>query len=186
LKRKFFRTPADFRTWLEKNHATAAELWVGFYKKDLSKPSITWPESVDQALCFGWIDGIRKRVGKISLSNSVHSAAARQHLERDKHQARQGARQTETNATGRIKSVRSTDRQQVRHLFLRTTKHGFEAALCKVAEEEQSSLELFRNTAPVVSKNDRLVDYQRRKKKCEWLARLKLISESAKRKRMLQ
>jgi uncharacterized protein YdeI (YjbR/CyaY-like superfamily) len=52
--------------WLEENHATAAELWVGFYKNDSGKPSITWPESVDQALCFGWIDGIRKRVDKIS------------------------------------------------------------------------------------------------------------------------
>jgi uncharacterized protein YdeI (YjbR/CyaY-like superfamily) len=65
LKPKFFRTPADFRTWLEKNHATATELWVGFYKRDSRKPSITWPESVDEALCFGWIDGIRKRVDEI-------------------------------------------------------------------------------------------------------------------------
>jgi uncharacterized protein YdeI (YjbR/CyaY-like superfamily) len=52
--------------WLEENHATATELWVGFYKRDSGKPSITWLESVDQALCFGWIDGIRKRVDKIS------------------------------------------------------------------------------------------------------------------------
>jgi len=66
LKPKFFRTPADFGTWLEENHATATELWVGFYTKDSGKPSITWPESVDQALCFGWIDGIRKRVDEIS------------------------------------------------------------------------------------------------------------------------
>jgi uncharacterized protein YdeI (YjbR/CyaY-like superfamily) len=66
LNPKFFRTPADFRRWLEKNHATAAELWVGFHKKDSGKPSITWPESVDEALCFGWIDGIRKRVDEIS------------------------------------------------------------------------------------------------------------------------
>jgi uncharacterized protein YdeI (YjbR/CyaY-like superfamily) len=66
LKPKFFRTPADFRTWLEKNHATAAELLVGFRKRNSGKPSITWPESVDQALCFGWIDGVRKRVDEIS------------------------------------------------------------------------------------------------------------------------
>jgi uncharacterized protein YdeI (YjbR/CyaY-like superfamily) len=66
LKPEFFQTAGDFRSWLEKNHATATELWVGFYKKDSGKPSITWPESVDQALCFGWIDGIRKRVDEIS------------------------------------------------------------------------------------------------------------------------
>jgi uncharacterized protein YdeI (YjbR/CyaY-like superfamily) len=66
LKPQFFQTPADFGTWLEKNHATATELWVRFYKKDSGKLSITWPESVDQALCFGWIDGIRKRIDKTS------------------------------------------------------------------------------------------------------------------------
>ena len=63
---RFFRRPADLRKWLEKNHATAAEIWVGFYKKDSGKPSITWPQSVDEALCFGWIDGIRKRVDEVS------------------------------------------------------------------------------------------------------------------------
>jgi len=56
----FFETPADFRAWLATNHDSAAELWVGFYKKGSGRPSITWPESVDQALCFGWIDGLRK------------------------------------------------------------------------------------------------------------------------------
>ena len=58
----FFPTPNDFRKWLEENHKTETELWVGYYKKATGKPSITWPESVDQALCFGWIDGIRKRI----------------------------------------------------------------------------------------------------------------------------
>ena len=69
MKPKFFKTPADFRTWLEKNHATATELWVGFYKKESGKASITWPESVDEALCFGWIDGIRKRVDDLRYTN---------------------------------------------------------------------------------------------------------------------
>ena len=62
----FFKTPADFRRWLEKHHATKQELWVGYYKKDSGKPSITWAESVDEALCFGWINGIRKSVDDTS------------------------------------------------------------------------------------------------------------------------
>jgi uncharacterized protein YdeI (YjbR/CyaY-like superfamily) len=64
----FFAAPADFRKWLAKNHASATELLVGFYKKDSGKPSITWPESVDEALCFGWIDGVRRRIDDVSYS----------------------------------------------------------------------------------------------------------------------
>jgi uncharacterized protein YdeI (YjbR/CyaY-like superfamily) len=60
VKPTFFPTPASFRAWLERHHAKAAELWVGFHKVGSGKPSITWPESVDEALCFGWIDGLRK------------------------------------------------------------------------------------------------------------------------------
>ena len=64
----FFATPAHFRRWLKSNHDKRLELWVGYYKKDAGRRSITWPESVDEALCFGWIDGIRKRVDEISYT----------------------------------------------------------------------------------------------------------------------
>ena len=59
---KFFASGAAFRAWLETHAATAGELLVGFHKVDSGKPSMSWPESVDEALCFGWIDGVRKRV----------------------------------------------------------------------------------------------------------------------------
>ena len=62
VKPTFFPTPVDFRNWLKQNHDTARELLVGFYKKGSGKPSITWPESVDEALCFGWIDGVRRSI----------------------------------------------------------------------------------------------------------------------------
>jgi uncharacterized protein YdeI (YjbR/CyaY-like superfamily) len=64
----FFATPEDFRAWLEAHHDTAPELLVGFHKKGSGRPSITWPESVDQALCFGWIDGVRRRIDDDSYS----------------------------------------------------------------------------------------------------------------------
>jgi len=63
---RHFRNGVEFGKWLAKNHAKLDELWVGFYKKDSGKPSITWPESVDEALCYGWIDGIRKSLGEVS------------------------------------------------------------------------------------------------------------------------
>ena len=62
-KPTYFATPAAFRTWLAANHATTTELLVGFYKTSSGKPSITWPESVDEALCFGWIDAKRQSLG---------------------------------------------------------------------------------------------------------------------------
>lgn len=64
----FFPTQQDFRTWLEENHKIKTELLVGFYKVGTKKHSISWSESVDQALCFGWIDGVRKSIDEESYS----------------------------------------------------------------------------------------------------------------------
>jgi uncharacterized protein YdeI (YjbR/CyaY-like superfamily) len=64
----FFPTEEEFRRWLEANHEKAPELLVGFWKKSSGKPSIDWPQARDQALCFGWIDGIRKSLGDESYT----------------------------------------------------------------------------------------------------------------------
>ncbi len=60
----YFKNQEEFRKWLEKNHKTETELLVGYYKVDSGRPSMTWSQSVDQALCFGWIDGIRRSIDK--------------------------------------------------------------------------------------------------------------------------
>jgi uncharacterized protein YdeI (YjbR/CyaY-like superfamily) len=62
----FFETPSDFRKWLSKNHKTVSELLVGYYNVGSKKKSMTWSASVDQALCFGWIDGVRKSIDEES------------------------------------------------------------------------------------------------------------------------
>src|ERR1700737_2385009 len=67
-KPTFFPTPSDFRAWLEAHHDKFQELFVGFHKKESGKPSITWPQSVDEALCFGWIDGVRRSIDEISYT----------------------------------------------------------------------------------------------------------------------
>jgi uncharacterized protein YdeI (YjbR/CyaY-like superfamily) len=64
----FFATPSEFRACLEENHERATELLVGYYKKGSGKPSMTWRESVDEALCFGWIDGVRRSLGEESYT----------------------------------------------------------------------------------------------------------------------
>jgi uncharacterized protein YdeI (YjbR/CyaY-like superfamily) len=66
MKPKFFPSPSAWHAWLEEHHEKHEELWVGFHKVGSGKPSITWPEAVDGALCFGWIDGVRKSLGETS------------------------------------------------------------------------------------------------------------------------
>jgi uncharacterized protein YdeI (YjbR/CyaY-like superfamily) len=66
MKITYFKNQKDFRKWLAKNHLKEMELWVGYHKINSGLPSLTWPESVEEALCFGWIDGIRKSVDDLS------------------------------------------------------------------------------------------------------------------------
>jgi len=65
---EFFATPSELHAWLARHHDASKELWVGFYKKHSNKPSITWPQAVDAALCFGWIDGVRRSIDEVSYA----------------------------------------------------------------------------------------------------------------------
>lgn len=69
MKPVFFKNANDFRKWLQKNHTTCLELWVGYYKMGSGKKNLRWSESVEVALCFGWIDGIRKSIDEHSYTN---------------------------------------------------------------------------------------------------------------------
>jgi uncharacterized protein YdeI (YjbR/CyaY-like superfamily) len=68
LKPTFFSSQAVFRSWLEDNHDRSVLLWVGLYRRDSGKGGITYPEALDEALCFGWIDGLRRRVDEVSYA----------------------------------------------------------------------------------------------------------------------
>lgn len=66
---KYFKTPSELRKWFRANHKKSMELWLGFYKKNSGKLSVTYPEALDEALCFGWIDGIRKKIDDERYTN---------------------------------------------------------------------------------------------------------------------
>lgn len=74
---RYFRSAAEMRKWLAANHDKADELWVGFYEKDSGRKGITYSDSIDEALCFGWIDGIRKSVDELSYTNRFTPRRAR-------------------------------------------------------------------------------------------------------------
>lgn len=96
MKPKHFSTASQFHEWLLKNHSTARELLVGFHKKSSGKPSITYPEALDEALSFGWIDGVRKSLNETSYSirftprrpKSIWSTVNVRHVERLKREGR--------------------------------------------------------------------------------------------------
>ena len=186
MKPEFFHTPADFGTWLEKNHATATELWVGFYKKDSGKPSITWPESVDQALCFGWIDGIRKGVDEISYRirftprrrGSIWSAT---NIKR----AKELVRQKQMRPTGlKAFATRIENKSGIYSYEQRSTE--LKRPYAKLLEKNKAASNFFKKQSPSYRK---MIDWWiiSAKKEETRMARLaKLISESAKGKRLLQ
>ena len=96
MQPKFFTSPEQFRQWLERNHDRAAELLVGFHKKSVGKKSITYAEALDEALCFGWIDGVRKSFAETSYTirftprkpRSIWSNVNVRHVERLKKAGR--------------------------------------------------------------------------------------------------
>jgi len=184
LKPKFFRTPANFETWLEKNHATATELWVGFYKKDSGKPSITWAESVDQALCFGWIDGIRKRVDEISYQirftprrrRSIWSAI---NIKR----ARELARQTQMRPAGlKAFEARIENKSGIYSYEQRSTE--LSEPYTKVLKKNKAAWNFFEKQPPSYRKMIGWWIISAKKEETRMARLEKLISESAKGKRL--
>jgi uncharacterized protein YdeI (YjbR/CyaY-like superfamily) len=184
LKPKFFRTPADFETWLEKNHATATELWVGFYKKDSGKTSITWPESVDQALCFGWIDGVRKRIDEISYQirftprrrGSIWSAI---NIKR----AEELARQKQMRPAGsRAFTARLENKSGIYSYEQRSTE--LDERYAKLLQKNKAAWNFFRTQPPSYQKVICWWIVSAKKEETRMARLAKLISESAKGKRL--
>ncbi|HEX6650209.1 MAG TPA: YdeI/OmpD-associated family protein [Pyrinomonadaceae bacterium] len=96
MKPKFFNTRDEFREWLEQNHDSVSELLIGFHKKSSGKQSITYPEALDEALCYGWIDGVRRKLNETSYvqrftprkPTSIWSLINVNHVERLKKEGR--------------------------------------------------------------------------------------------------
>jgi len=186
LKPEFFQTPADFRTWLEKNHATATEFWVGFYTKDSGKPSIIWPESVDQALCFGWIDGIRKGVDEISYQirftprrrGSIWSAI---NIKR----AKELARQKQMRPPGlKAFAARTENKSGIYSYEQRSTE--LSQPYANLLKKNKAASNFFEKQPPSYRKMIGWWIISAKKEETRMIRLAKLISESAKGKRLLQ
>ena len=115
MRPRFFATPSEFRTWLEAHHATTKELLVGFHKKGSGIPSITWPEAVDEALSFGWVDSVRRSIDDVSYTNRFTPRTGRstwsaRNIERAKELIAQGRMHP---AGRRVFAARREDRSAI-------------------------------------------------------------------------
>src|SRR2546423_11571822 len=182
----FFATPAAFRKWLEKNHDKENELLVGFYKKDSGKPSITWLESVDQALCFGWIDGIRKSVDEISYQirfttrrrGSIWSAI---NIKR----AKELVRQKQMRPTGlKAFAARIENKSGIYSYEQRSTE--LKQPYAKLLKKNKAASNFFKKQPSSYRKMIGWWIISAKKEETRMARLAKLISESAKGKRLLQ
>lgn len=152
----FFSTQSDFRKWLKKNHKKGTELIVGFYKVGSGKPSMTWSQSVDEALCFGWIDGVRKSIDKDSYQirftqrkpTSTWSAINIQKVE---ELTKQGLMQPAGLASF---EKRKEERSKIYSHEIEEAK--FSPELEKKFKVKQNCLEIFSSTCTIVQKKPRL------------------------------
>ena len=146
---RFFATPARWRKWLERNHDRESVLWVGFYKVGSGRRSITWPLSVDEALCFGWIDGLRRRIDdeayKIRFSPRKRTSTwSRVNV----------ARMAELEAEGRVLPPgraafqRRKEARTGRYGYEQSRPSAFPSAFARRLEANSKARTFFRSKAP--------------------------------------
>ena len=141
MRPRFFPTPAAFRAWLEEHHETETELVVGFHRKGSGKSSITWPESVDEALCFGWIDGVRR-----SLNPTAYTIRFTPRRSTSIWSAVNVARVAELKKNGRMRSAGR--RASAARTPERTGIYSFERKkLAKLSKEQEKTLRANRKAA---------------------------------------
>ena len=162
MKPKFFPSPSAWHAWLEEHHEKHEELWVGFHKVGSGKPSITWPEAVDGALCFGWIDGVRK-----SLDENRYVIRFTPRRERSVWSAVNIKRVAELSALGLMspKGVQAFERRTGSRSEIYAYEQRKGANLRGAYEKQfrqQEGLEVFPGAAAVVSEDRKLVGDQRK------------------------
>jgi len=148
-KPKFFANSAAFRAWLEKHASKSKELIVGFHKVSSGKPSIKWAEAVDEALCFGWIDGVRHRIDGSSYQirftprqeNSVWSAV---NIARAEALEKEGRMQ----AAGRAAFARRTERQMTVYSYEQEGTLILSPAELRTFQGDQAAWAFFSASAP--------------------------------------
>ncbi|MEX1045965.1 MAG: YdeI/OmpD-associated family protein [Actinomycetota bacterium] len=149
MKPKFFAKPEKFREWLKVHHKTESELWVGFHKKDSGKPSMTWPEAVEEALCFGWIDGVRRSYSASSYVNRFTPRRAGSNWSKiNIAKAEELIRNRKMRAAGRTAFEARSEAKAGVYSFEREREPAFSASQQRAFKADRKAWEFFRAQPP--------------------------------------
>jgi uncharacterized protein YdeI (YjbR/CyaY-like superfamily) len=145
---KFFKSSDAFRAWLEKHGATEGELWVGFYKKASGKGGLTYPEAVDAALCFGWIDGVKYKVDEASYMHRFSPRAAASYWSAVNTKRMQQLIKDGLVAAAGLAAFERRDRKSTKKYSFERKNAAFDAAALRVLKANKPAWEFFTAQPP--------------------------------------
>lgn len=148
----FFKTPAAFRTWLEKHHASATELWLGMYKKASGKQSITYKEALDEALCFGWIDGIRKTLDADAFVQRFTPRKAKSYWSAVNTKRAQELIKAKRMAAPGLRAFEARDAAETKRYTFERESAAFSAAQLKTFKANKAAWQFFEAQPPYYRK----------------------------------
>jgi uncharacterized protein YdeI (YjbR/CyaY-like superfamily) len=148
LKIKYFKSAAEFRRWLEVNHARVSELWVGFFKKDSGKGGLTYAEAVDEALCFGWIDGLKKRVDELSYTHRCTPRKPRSNWSRINIQHVERLKKAGRMTPAGLKAYAARESERVGAYSVENSPRKLPAADEKQFKRDKTAWEFFQQQPP--------------------------------------
>jgi len=161
MRPAFFMSATNYRAWLEARHAECQELWVGFYKKSSGKPSITYPEALDEALCYGWIDGVRRSVGHDAYTVRFTPRKARSQWSAvNIRRAQELADQGRMHPAG-LQAFEGAKHQPRNYSYETTSSGQISSRAGEAISRQPSCLELLSESASVVPAHGHLLGNQR-------------------------
>lgn len=180
----YFKSSSEFRKWLEKNHAIETDLWVGFYKIKSGIKSITYQEAVDQALCFGWIDGIKKKVDELSYTHRFTSRKSNSNwsstnIKRVGELSRLGL----MHPSG-IKIFNRRDKEKIKQYIIERKIQTLDKSYIQIFQKQEKAWNFFLSQAPSYQKLASLWVMSAKKEETR-LRRLNILIEDSENNRKL-
>lgn len=181
---RYFRSAGALRAWFRANHARATELWIGFYKKGTGKPSVTYPEALDEALCVGWIDGVRKRLDEERYVQRFSPRKARSYWSAVNTRRAQALEQLGRMTSAGLAAFDARDRERTQQYSFERETAALPPALARTFRKNTAAWEFFQEQSPYYRRMGSWFVLSAKKEETRQKRLALLIEASAKRRRL--